>query len=58
MRKLEKQTKSVDDVEITEMKNKYGSNYGKRSAIKNQSLHKLFYESKFSSPEARCCFKQ
>ncbi|MDC9564840.1 MULTISPECIES: hypothetical protein [unclassified Pseudoalteromonas] len=37
MRKLEKQTKSVDDVEITEMKNKYGSNYGKRSAIKNQS---------------------
>ena len=33
MRKLEKQTKSVDDVEITEMKNKYGSNYGKLSLI-------------------------
>jgi len=37
MRKLKINTKSVGDVEITEMKNKYGSNYGKRSAIKNQS---------------------
>ncbi|KAA1151334.1 hypothetical protein EU510_15925 [Pseudoalteromonas sp. FUC4] len=37
MRKLKINTKSVGDVEITEMKNKYGSNYGKRSSIKNQS---------------------